>query len=254
MPATIVGLFVAGILLEWVHPLRQWRGYHDFADTRAWLGIPNAADVLSNVPIFLAGLALVVKISRAQGLASPGLVVAGVGLMFTGIGSAYYHLAPSDATLIWDRLPLATVFAGALLAAWACSGMRPPTAADAAFVVAASFASVAYWIWLGSLWPYAILQFGALAALLSLAARNRLVPAKAWWLLILFYALAKVFEMLDRPVWDLTRQVVSGHTLKHLASAAAGSCFLWIAAQGPAPATADHASLSGLKEREAHQP
>jgi len=238
MPAAIVGLFAAGILLEWVHPLRQWNTYHAFADTRPWLGIANAANVLSNVPIFLAGLALFAQIFRpgdAGRSASPGLVVAGIGLMFTGFGSAWYHLAPSDATLIWDRLPLATVFAGALLTAWACSGMTPPpTNADAAFVVFASFASVAYWVWLGSLWPYAILQFGALVALLVLALRNRLVPARAWWLLILFYALAKVCELLDHPIWALTQQVVSGHTLKHLLSAAAGFCFLWIAAGSPA--------------------
>jgi hypothetical protein len=241
MPAAIVGLFVAGIFLEWLHPLRQWNAYHDFADTRAWLGVPNAANVLSNVPIFLAGLALVAKIVRSPDPAirrSPGLVVAGIGLMFTGIGSAYYHLAPDDATLIWDRLPLATVFAGALLTAWACSGMVPPSGTDAAVVVLGSFASVAYWVWLGSLWPYAILQFGALAALLYLAVRNRLVPARAWWVLIVFYALAKVFELLDHPIWALSHEFVSGHTLKHLMSAAAGACFLWIAAESPARASA----------------
>jgi hypothetical protein len=232
MLAAIVGLFVAGIGLEWLHPLRQWNSYHDFADTRAWLGVPNAADVLSNVPILLAGLALAAKVWRPHGpraARTPGLVVAAIGLVLTGFGSAYYHLAPNDATLIWDRLPLATVFAGALLTAWACSGATSPTLADAALVVFAAFASVAYWVWTGSLWPYAILQFGALAALLFLALRNRLVPARAWWLLILFYALAKLFELLDHQVWALTQHAVSGHTLKHLMSAAAGFCFLWIA-------------------------
>jgi hypothetical protein len=36
-----------------------------------------------------------------------------------------------------------------------------------------------------------------------------------------FYVLAKVLELLDRPIFELGH-VVSGHTLKHLAAAGAG--------------------------------
>jgi hypothetical protein len=36
-----------------------------------------------------------------------------------------------------------------------------------------------------------------------------------------FYVLAKVLEALDRPIFELGH-IVSGHTLKHLAAAAAG--------------------------------
>jgi hypothetical protein len=36
-----------------------------------------------------------------------------------------------------------------------------------------------------------------------------------------FYVLAKVLEILDRPIFELGH-LVSGHTLKHLAAAAAG--------------------------------
>ena len=239
--ATLAGLFAVGLLLEWVHPLPQAAGYHHFADARAWFGIPNAANVLSNIPISLAGVALVLKICWPQqpGAArSPGLVVAGIGLVLTGVGSAYYHYAPSDATLIWDRLPLAVVFAGTLVAAWALSGITLPTNTDAALVVLASLGSVAYWVWAGSLWPYAILQFGGIAALVVLAARHRLVPVRIWWLLLVFYGLAKVFELLDHPIWELTNEVVSGHTLKHLMSAAAGACLIWVPAQASAPVTA----------------
>lgn len=232
----VVAIFAAGLVLEWLHPLPQPGAYHDFADARRWLGVPNAANVLSNVPISLAGIALLAQVFGPwqAGAKSPGLVVASFGLMLTGLGSAYYHYAPGDATLIWDRLPLAVVFAGALLTAWACSGIGAPSQGEAVLVVLASLGSVAFWVYLGSLWPYVILQFGSLLGLLYLAARNRLQPPRAWWTLIALYGLAKVFELLDKPIWDLTGQFVSGHTLKHLASAAAGACFLWIAARAPA--------------------
>jgi hypothetical protein len=40
-----------------------------------------------------------------------------------------------------------------------------------------------------------------------------------------FYALAKALEALDKPIFA-AGHIVSGHTLKHLAAAAAGYCIL----------------------------
>lgn len=43
----LVGL-LAALLLAAHGPIAQWPTYHHFADTRAWGGLPNAANVLSN--------------------------------------------------------------------------------------------------------------------------------------------------------------------------------------------------------------
>jgi hypothetical protein len=32
-----------------------------------------------------------------------------IGIMSTSFGSAYYHLKPNDATLVWDRLPVSPI-------------------------------------------------------------------------------------------------------------------------------------------------
>ena len=40
----------------------------------------------------------------------------------------------------------------------------------------------------------------------------------AWALLIVFYAIAKVFETFDWQVWALSDQLFAGHALKHIAS------------------------------------
>jgi hypothetical protein len=240
----VVALFAIGLVLQWLHPLGQAGAYHVFADSRTWLGIPNAANVLSNVPISLAGLANLAWVfghRSGGGRLRSGLLVAGIGLLLTGIGSAYYHYAPSDATLVWDRLPLAIVFAGVLLTAWSCTAATPPDGSQVALLVLASLGSVAFWVYLGSLWPYAILQFGGLAALVYLTWSRRVLGVRGWWCVILLYALAKVFELLDHEIWMLTQDVVSGHTLKHLMSAAAGFAFLWIASEANAPVGASSA-------------
>jgi hypothetical protein len=64
------------------------------------------------------------------------------------------------------------------------------------------------------------------APLLTLPAMLLLFPARhshRRYLLVglLFYAVAKLLEIYDRPVYIATADVVSGHTLKHLLAAAA---------------------------------
>jgi ethanolamine transporter EutH len=54
-----------------------------------------------------------------------------------------------------------------------------------------------------------------------------LALAGAWFLLIGWHVLAKIFEGADVPVWRATGEFVSGHTLKHLAAATGG----WVLAR-----------------------
>lgn len=91
--------------------------YHHFADQRSWLGIPNFGDVASNLAFLVAGLCGLVFLSRKSNSAQfidaverwPYLFVF-FGLVLTAFGSAYYHLAPDDARLVWDRIPMTIVF------------------------------------------------------------------------------------------------------------------------------------------------
>ena len=41
---------LAALVMLWHGPIAQWPGYHAFADDRAWFGLPNATNVLSNLP------------------------------------------------------------------------------------------------------------------------------------------------------------------------------------------------------------
>jgi len=108
LAVTVVGLIA--VMLS--PPLRQDPAYHAFADRRAYLGIPYALNVLSNLGFVVVGawsFAAVAKASLPRWERSAGFLFA-LGLLLTGFGSAYYHLAPSNATLVWDRLPLAALF------------------------------------------------------------------------------------------------------------------------------------------------
>ena len=66
---------------------------------------------MSNLPFLIAGLW---GLSRYPRPAAPesrgGYLVLCIGTILVGFGSAYYHLAPSNGTLLWDRLPMTVAF------------------------------------------------------------------------------------------------------------------------------------------------
>lgn len=83
-------------------------------------------------------------------------------------------------------------------------------------------ASVGYWHLTDDLTPYALTQGLPLLLLpaLLLAFAPRYSHAAAYLLALLLYALAKVCELRDAELFEATKRRVSGHTLKHLVSAA----------------------------------
>ena len=122
---TSIGLLLAVTMLVIVAAaltprIGQPQSYHTFADQRRWLGIQHFGDVVSNVPFAIVGiwglwflLRLTPEQTRVHFIDArerwPYVLVAG-GLLLTAFGSGYYHLAPDNARLVWDRLPMTIVF------------------------------------------------------------------------------------------------------------------------------------------------
>src|SRR5262249_28215724 len=99
------------------------------------------------------------------------------GLFLTGLGSAYYHWAPGNPRLAWDRLPLAITIMS-LLDAVVAERIGARVALRLLVpLVALAAGSVAYWAWTeqhgaGDLRAYALVQFFPLVA----------IPLMLWWL------------------------------------------------------------------------
>jgi len=213
----------AGVVALLVPPIPQDLAYHDFADRRTMLGLQHGLNVLSNVGFLLAGGWALFRVMGATLPARErvaGLIFA-VGLLLTGLGSAWYHAAPSNATLVWDRLPLSalfpTVFAvviGDRLSVAAGRALLAPLALGA-------IGSVVWWQLTDDLRAYAVAQFLPMLLiplmLILLPGRRPAAPLVAG---IALYAVGKAAELGDRTVLA-AGGVVSGHTLKHLLAAAA---------------------------------
>jgi hypothetical protein len=217
-------VLVVAVLAMLAHgPISQLERYHEFADTRSFLGIPNAADVLSNVGFAVVGLWGLVAL-RAR-----GYLLFAFALVLTALGSSYYHWAPDNQRLVWDRIPIALACAGLLAAVHAETHERTQPLWVPIALGAAAIASVLWWSFteahgVGDLRPYLLLQ-GAPLVLIPLwqhFAKSPRASRIAFGVAILLYAIAKVTESADRGIFE-TLGFVSGHTLKHLLAAIAGA-------------------------------
>lgn len=200
---------------------------HDFADQRTLAGIPCALDVLSNLAFALAGALGLFFVGRvpASALEATQRACARlffIGLLVTAAASSWYHLAPDDLGLAIDRAAMGIAFAGllALLAATRVSA-RAAVALAAALLVLAP-ASVLAWFHTGNVLSWALVQFGGMAVLLLVLATAPALPAALpvrWSLVLLAYAVAKLFEVNDHALHAATGELLSGHTVKHVVAA-----------------------------------
>lgn len=233
-PGRVAGLLIlvlgplAWLLFGHGEPIPQDRGYHLFADGRSCLGIPNFGNVASNGLFLLVGFAGVRHCwRRREGAWLSWLVFfAGVALVF--FGSAWYHRAPGDDTLVWDRLPMTVGFM-ALFAALVSEHLGPRLETRLLTgALAVGVFSVFWWQWSGDLRIYIWVQGAPLLSIPYLIAAFPDRYDRRHWLLwgTGLYALAKVAEWLDHEIYAATATAISGHTLKHLLAALAVFCVL----------------------------
>jgi Ceramidase len=208
--ASLAGLF-------WLPPIPQDPHYHQFADQRTLLGIPHFWNVVSNIPFVLIGGIGLHRFRR-----DPTTIVLFSGVLLTGFGSSYYHWNPNDDTLFWDRLPMTMGFMAVLSAV-----IKERISEEAGAILlwpllAMGIFSLLLWRWTDDLRLYAWVQFFPLLVLpiLFLLFPPKFTGTSYWLAAIGLYALAKLLELYDHEVYSVG-SLLSGHTLKHFASAAA---------------------------------
>jgi hypothetical protein len=215
----------------------QPQEYHDFADQRTFLGLPHIGDVISNLAFTVFGLWGLVFLLRLKPEEIPRhfldrrerwpYLFVFAGSLLTGIGSWYYHLHPSNASLVWDRLPMTIAFMSLVAAVIAERISLRAGLWLLPVLLLIGLSSVLQWYMsevrgAGDLRFYAAVQaYSILVLLVALVLPPRYTRGSDLAVVAGFYTLAKVLEILDKPIFGLGH-IVSGHTLKHLAAAAGG--------------------------------
>lgn len=250
--AIMLGIAVGMCLLMLrLPPMPQSASYHNFADHRAWVGISNFGNVASNMAFAVVGVLGLAFLLRLKPQTAAVYFVdqrerwpytlAFLGILLTAFGSAYYHMAPNNERLVWDRIPMTIVF-GSLVAAVIAerisvhAGLRLLP-----FLVAIGMASVLQWYsdelhGHGDLRFYATVQaYSTIVLLLALLLPPKYSRSSDFAVVAGFYVLAKILELADQRIFALGH-IVSGHTLKHLTAAAAGYWILrMLQLRKPAP-------------------
>ena len=214
-------------------PIAQVAGYHDLADQRTILGIPHFWNIVSNVPFAVFGSMGLVLIWRKKGEARAGWATLFAGSVLVALGSTWYHLDPSDTTLVWDRVPIGIAFMGffsALLVEHLDGAARRLSHALLWPLVVFSAFAIAWWYRTGDLslwvWVQAAPMLAIVLVLLLLPGRYTHRGYLAYALAC--YVAAKLFELADAPLMQWTGNLMSGHALKHFAAAAGVGCLYFM--------------------------
>jgi hypothetical protein len=140
-------------------------------------------------------------------------------------------MAPDNARLVWDRIPMTIVFMP-LAAAQIGERIRIKLGLWLLpLLTAVGIGSVLQWRWtvvhgVPDVRFYAAVQlYSVLALVIVLLLPPRYTRGSDLLAVAVLYLLAKICEIPDRQIFSLGH-LVSGHTLKHLAAAAAGFLIL----------------------------
>jgi hypothetical protein len=241
-----VALSLTAIVVAFLFdPVPQDPAYHLFADDRTLLAIANFWNVASNIPfLIVGGIGLAYLHNNTPPTITPALrpcyQIFFLGVFLTGFGSGYYHLDPGNGTLVWDRLPMTIAFMG-FFAAIIGEYIKVDFGRKALVpLLLIGIGSVVYWAVTensghGDLRPYALVQFlpMLLIPLILILFGSDRMASRYVWLMIAAYALSKIFEAIDVPVYEIGH-LISGHSIKHVVAAVAPLILLYgLMSDGP---------------------
>ena len=213
-------------LLAW-GPVPIGISAHVYADTREWLGIPNASNVLVNLPLFWLAVWGWCA-TRASGW--PGWMRTPwqwfhLLAMATALTSGRYHAAPNDTLFVISHIGQASAFTMLTLGVLA-------ERVDARFgSIACCMTSVAAITLTGGAMAYAgrfdgaidmrpLMLLEILPVLLipagALSLKGTHTEASIWFVVLALYGSSKLFDVGDSAIFGLTGGRIGGHSLMHL--------------------------------------
>ena len=223
--ALVLILGFTGVLL--LDPIAQDTEYHLFKDQRTYLGIPNFWNVVSNFPFLLVGCMGIYSLFHSHRMRiatelKTAYTLFFLGVTFVAFGSAYYHLWPSNNSLVWDRLPMTIAFMslfsiiiGEFTSIHIGKRLLWPLIIFGVF-------SVIYWYITerndaGDLRLYILVQFlpALVIPIFLLFFKPLFTNIRGYWFLIIAYVAAKIFEHFDAIIYNVL-VLFSGHSIKHV--------------------------------------
>jgi hypothetical protein len=224
---------IASVTIFFMAPIPQDPHYHNFADQRSLCNINHFWNVLSNLPFLLVGIYGLWHLRLvSEPSIKPAYAIFCSGVILVCLGSGYYHLAPDNHSLVWDRLPMTIAFMAFISIVLHERVLLSAKNYTLIPLLVIGLISVAYWSWTetqgrGDLRLYILVQFipVILIPLIIYFYPRRYLSSGYLLLAFVFYFLAKILEHFDANIYQLLG-VMSGHSLKHLSAAIAVFCII----------------------------
>lgn len=225
--------FLLTLFLLITPTMHQDLQYHKFADSHSLYGISNFANVISNVVFLIVGIAAIFVLRRPH-LSFHNHVerwiylIFFIGIVLVGLGSAYYHLHPTNSTLVWDRLPI-TISLMSLVSALISERVDSRAGLwSVGPLIIIGITSAVHWHFNDDLRLYGFVIFSPYLVIPLLFWLYPTTHTRSSFILyaLLWTVIARVCEYYDEGIYHLTAQMVSGHTLKHVFMALAALLIL----------------------------
>ncbi|CAJ2675212.1 unnamed protein product [Trifolium pratense] len=198
--------------------------YHQFADMRNLLGVPNTLNVITNFPFLVVGvLGLILALEGGFFTISSQAEISTWILFYAGIlgvafGSVYYHMKPDNNRVLWDTLPMMVAYSS-LFSSLVVEriGQRIGLGCMCALLFAA-FTCIVYERIYDDIRLCLMFQ---LILPLAIAAVAYMYPSNYthstyWFSSIGIYLLAKLEAVSDKKLYRANNYVISGHSLEHV--------------------------------------
>ena len=228
--STIVMVSLATLIFFFSKPvITQNPEYHQFIDQRSFMGIPNAMDVLTNILFLIVGALGVRDVMKKNELTKNSWRLFFIGILLIAPGSAYYHWAPDNFTLVWDRLPMSIGFMALYIAVLA-EHVDLKSERFLWWALLIGLVSVLVWAVTTDLRLYFWIQYSAFVTIpMILLLFPSRYSHKGWiGYSLLLYGFAKWAEAKDRMIFAGTCEMLSGHSLKHILAALGLGCLWWM--------------------------
>lgn len=225
-------------LMVWYGAVPERSNPHDYADLRAYAGIPNFGDVVSCAGFLLVSIAgwfYLAPLRRAG--AAPAVwnsyVIFLASLALTAIGAGYYHAVPNDTTLLYSRLPNVLMLVGLMAVVRAETFGQP---GDNSFLATGIAAAAGSFVW----YSYTKANGNADVGPIYLVQVLCLVLVPLWQAIykapwaekaavygaLLMFVLSQVVGGRDAQILQATGWI-GGHAIFHLLGAAAAAPIVW---------------------------
>ncbi|MBN8827742.1 MAG: hypothetical protein J0H68_03435 [Sphingobacteriia bacterium] len=226
------------LILFFIGQIPQPHGYNNFADKREFFNIPFFLNVISNLTFIIPGAYWFYYFNKYkkftyEKFASKAEFSAYsfffIFLVFTGIGSAYYHTHPNNQSLYFDRLPETLTLMALTYAIYLERVSYKLGDKLIVVVILATITCVAWWELSeahnsSDLRPIIFIQaFPILVPIMLWFYPNKFNETSYLILSLILFVFARIGEVYDKEIFALTDHFISGHSLKHIFGGIAGA-------------------------------